>query len=69
MSMNDVEIKAAITKYINDQGMSIRDKEVNVKIKAGRKGNGVSAEIEIIDKPTVGVHDRGMIPSLEELTK
>ena len=52
LTLNDEEIKQAITQYVNKQGIDTTDKEVDVIIKSGRKGNGYTAAVTITDQPT-----------------
>lgn len=47
IEINDAEIKLAIIDYVNNQGISISDKDVDVHMIAGRKDAGFSAHVSI----------------------
>jgi hypothetical protein len=47
ISLNNAEIEEALVAYIGEQGISISNKAVSVKMTAGRGNNSYSAAIEI----------------------
>ena len=49
LTINDEEIKEAITEYVKNQGISTVDKEVSIELTAGRNGNGHKATITIVN--------------------
>lgn len=50
--LNDAEIRAAIFMFINQQGISTKNKEVDISLIAGRSGNGHSALVDIREEGT-----------------
>lgn len=50
ISLNNDEIQEAIVNYINTKGISTSGKDVEINIVAGRKGNGLKAEVAITEK-------------------
>ena len=55
MNLGPVEIEAAIKKWVHSEGISLRDKTIDIQVKSGRKGNGPTAvvTIENIKNPPV----------------
>lgn len=51
ITLNDSEIKEALTQYVGNQGIDLRHKEVDISFTAGRGPNGYSASIEIVPVP------------------
>lgn len=47
ISLKQSEIIAAIRGYIQDQGINLEGKTVDVAFTAGRKGAGLSADVDI----------------------
>lgn len=55
ISLKQSEIIAAIRGYIQDQGINLEGKTVDVAFTAGRKGAGLSADVDIYAASTVVV--------------
>lgn len=55
ISLKQSEIIAAIRGYIQDQGINLEGKTVDVAFTAGRKGAGLSADVDIYTASTVVV--------------
>lgn len=49
--LNDNELNLAISNYINSMGITTEDREVDIRLKQGRKGNGNSATV-VIKEPS-----------------
>jgi hypothetical protein len=49
IQLKQSEIKAAIFDYLTSQGIDMAVKQVNITFTAGRKGSGISAEVDIQD--------------------
>ncbi len=47
ISLKQSEIIAAIRGYIETQGINLSGKNVDITFTSGRKGNGVSADVDI----------------------
>jgi hypothetical protein len=47
ISLKQYEIEAALSGYIAKQGIDLTDKSVTVTFTAGRKGGGLSADVNI----------------------
>jgi len=55
ISLKQSEIIAAIRGYIQDQGINLEGKTVDVAFTAGRKGAGLSADVDIYTATFVAV--------------
>lgn len=51
------EIVAAIGIYLAEQGIRTSNKNISVTFTAGRKGSGLSAEVNIEDSPTTALEE------------
>jgi len=51
LTLQDDEIRDAISQYVSKQGIETSDKVVKIKIKSGRKGNGLTAIVSVENKP------------------
>ena len=49
IQLRQTEIEAALQMYIAHQGISLVGKSVDISFTSGRKDNGMSADIDIID--------------------
>ena len=49
ITLNHDEIIDAVTQYIADQGIKIKDKKTEVTMIAGRGTNGYSATVDIVE--------------------
>jgi hypothetical protein len=49
VQLNQTEIETAIRQYVNTQGIDLRNKTLAVEFTSGRKANGLSAELVILD--------------------
>lgn len=47
ISLKQSEIIAAIRGYIETQGINLAGKNVDISFTSGRKGNGISADVDI----------------------
>ena len=47
IQLRQSEIEHALTRYIQDQGISLRGKTIEISFTSGRKDNGVSADLDI----------------------
>ena len=47
ISLKQSEIVAAIRGYIETQGINLAGKNVDISFTSGRKGNGISADVDI----------------------
>jgi len=47
LTIDDTEIKDAITAYVKNQGINTSGKVIDIDLTAGRNGNGHKAEISI----------------------
>jgi len=50
LTFDSHEIEQALISYVSSQGISLSNKEVSVRMVAGRGQNGYSAELDIITK-------------------
>jgi len=50
IQLDQKEIEAAIRSYIEEKGLDISDKTIDIKMTAGRKHNGYSAAVTIEPK-------------------
>lgn len=47
IQLRQSEIEHALKRYIQDQGISLRGKTIEISFTSGRKDNGVSADLDI----------------------
>ena len=52
LNLTNQEIEEALLTYISDAGIDMEDKTTVIAVTAGRKGNGLRAEITINPKST-----------------
>lgn len=51
ITLKQPEIEAALKLYIQSQGISLTDRDVDIKFTAGRKGAGMTADVDITGDP------------------
>ncbi len=49
IQLSESEIKLALIAYVGTQGVDLEGKTTDITFNAGRKGNGHTAEIEVVD--------------------
>ena len=54
LNLKQDEITAAITMYLAEQGIRVHNKTIDMAFTAGRKGSGLSVEVNIEDAPCLG---------------
>lgn len=54
INLDQKDIVNALKQYVSSQGMPTSGKHVDVSFKAGRKGAGISCEINVSDEPIPG---------------
>lgn len=64
ISLNQVEIETALKNHIGDQavGLDLSQYDINIKLIAGRSGNGLRAEVGLVP---LGTSPAGPAPSTE----
>lgn len=64
IALNQSEVVAAIRGYVAAQGIDMAGKQLDVTFTSGRKGNGLTADLDIynatIGMPTVGEFSLGL---------
>ena len=79
IQLDQKEIELAIRSYIEEKGLDIADKTIEITLKAGRKGGGHSAAVTIVPKgaivttvqapgPIEAVEETHAVPSTEDKT-
>lgn len=51
INLKQPEIERALKMFIASQGISLQGREVDISFTAGRRGSGVSAEMQISEEP------------------
>ena len=54
VTLNQSEIEHAIVNYVNSHAVATADKQIEIGLTAGRKGNGFSATVSIAANSKVG---------------
>ena len=79
IQLRQSEIEAALKMYVISQGFSLNNKSVDISFTSGRKDNGISADLDIVEtqqnlkvtheaNPTEVVKDSCPIKDPEEAT-
>lgn len=55
VQLKHAEISEAIRQYLTNQGISLKNKEVNIHFTAGRKSNGLTADVSINDQDLLDI--------------
>lgn len=70
VQLKHAEISEAIRQYLTNQGISLKNKDVNIHFTAGRKENGLSADVSINDRDLLDIEiddDEGKQPAAPHL--
>lgn len=49
IQLRQSEIEAALREYIVNQGINLTDRQVDISFTSGRKDNGISADLDIVE--------------------
>ena len=52
ITLKQHEIEQALKQYIVSQGITLTDRDVDINFTAGRRGSGLSADLQISEDPT-----------------
>ena len=63
IQLRQSEIEVALREYIVNQGINLTGRQVDISFTSGRKDNGISADLDIVDTHQSPKVTQGIVPA------
>lgn len=63
IQLRQSEIEVALREYIVNQGINLTGRQVDISFTSGRKDNGISADLDIVDTHQSLKVTQGLVPA------